>query len=161
MKKQRRLEAKTDYKARIVLLRSEKPRLVFRKTNKAIIGQYVKSKEAQDYVVCGATSSDLLNYGWPKTAAGSLKSVPASYLTGYLVGKKIIDEDEKATAVFDIGMIRHLAGSKSYAFLKGAIDAGVNIKSGPSPEEHRILGKHLSKDIKVNEIKFTIDKKFV
>ena len=160
MKKQRRLSAKTDYKSRVVLLKGNKPRLVFRKTNKAIIGQYVTSKEAQDFVVVGCTSSDLLNYGWPKTAAGSLKSIPAAYLTGFLIGKKIIDKNEKAESVFDIGMTRNVAGSKAYAFLKGVIDAGVKIKPGPFPQEARLLGRHMSKEIKINDIKSTIDKKF-
>ena len=37
--KRRRIEAKTDYAKRIKLLKSEKPRLVFRRTNKYIIAQ--------------------------------------------------------------------------------------------------------------------------
>jgi large subunit ribosomal protein L18 len=142
------------------LLRGRKPRLIFRKTNKMIIGQFVKSKESQDFVVCGATSHELLNYGWPKNAEGSLKSTPAAYLTGFLIGKKAEDEGENE-AVFDIGLIRHVKGSKVYAFLKGAIDAGLKMKEGPYPEESRIAGKHMSKNIKFNEIKSAIEKKFV
>ena len=88
--KRRRREAKTDYVKRIKLLKSGKPRVVMRKTNKYINVQYVVSKEAKDDVKIGLSSKNLLRLGWPKEAAGSLKSLTASYLTGYLIGKEII-----------------------------------------------------------------------
>ena len=74
MRLKRRFQGKTDYKARIILLKSRKARIVFRRTNRYIIGQYVKSKEAKDYVVVGITSKELLKYGWHETRKGSLKS---------------------------------------------------------------------------------------
>lgn len=161
MQRKRRLEAKTDYKAREVLLRSKKPRLVFRKTNKYIIGQLITSKEAQDFVITGVVSNELLKYGWAKTASGSLKSIPASYLTGYLMGKKMQDKGVN-DVVYDIGMIRNVKGSRVYAFLKGVIDSGIILKAGDIfPQEARIVGKHLVKEIKVQEIKSILDKKFV
>jgi len=48
--KRRRKEHKTDYAKRIKLLKGGSPRVVFRKTNKYIISQYVKSKNAQDKI---------------------------------------------------------------------------------------------------------------
>ena len=106
MKLKRQNEGKTDYKARIGMLKSRKGRIVFRKTNKYIIGQYVESREAKDNVVAGANSKELLNYGWPESAIGSLKSLPASYLTGFLLGKKLSDKEIKE-CIFDIGLIRN------------------------------------------------------
>jgi ribosomal protein L18 len=47
----------------------------------------------------------LLNYGWPKELSGSLKSITASYLTGLLIGKKIIKE-KLETPILDVGMMR-------------------------------------------------------
>jgi len=102
--KRRRIERKTDYKARLNLLKNEFPRIVVRKTNRYVLAQYVKSKEAQDYVLTLASSKELLDYGWPEERRGSLKSIPASYFTGLLLGKKIKKiEKKKAEAILDIG----------------------------------------------------------
>jgi large subunit ribosomal protein L18 len=160
--KKRRLKRKTDYKARISLLRSGKPRIVFRKTNRYIIGQCVESKEAKDKVLAGKISKELLKYGWPKDAIGSLKSLPACYLTGYLLGKAVLDKD-KSEGILDIGLTRNVKKSRIYAFLKGVIDSGVKIKSGKEifPDEKRIRGEHMKKEINFDEIKQNIDKKFV
>lgn len=162
MKKTRRLEAKTDYKAREVMLRSKKPRIVFRKTNRYIIGQYIKSNQAQDAIICLAISKELLKYGWQETAVGSLKAIPASYLTGFLLGKKIIDKEEKADAIFDIGLLRNVKKSKIFAFLKGVIDSGIKLNHKPQifPDESRILGRHMQVSIDINKIKLNIEKKF-
>ncbi|GAJ13133.1 unnamed protein product, partial [marine sediment metagenome] len=89
--KRRRKEYKTDYSKRIKLLKSGAPRVVFRKTNRYLIAQYVISKEAQDKIEFGINSKHLMKYGWPKESKGSLKSISAAYLTGILVGKKIIE----------------------------------------------------------------------
>jgi len=161
VKKRRRREGKTDYKARINLLRSGKARIVFRKTNRYVIGQYIKSKEAKDYVVVGLTSKKLLKYGWPQSALGSLKSLPACYLTGFLLGKKILDKG-KEEGIFDIGLLRSIAGSRVYSFLKGVVDAGVKVgyKEEMFPEKERIEGKHLKSKIDVNKIKENIEGKF-
>lgn len=133
--RQRRLEAKTDYKARLALLKSGKPRLVVRKTNRYIIAQIVVSDIAQDRVIAGVTSKDLLANGWPKEKSGSLKNLAACYLTGMLLAKKAKEKD----AILDSGMQRNIQKSRIYALLKGAVDAGLNIphsqKSLPNDEE--------------------------
>jgi large subunit ribosomal protein L18 len=136
--KRRRREAKTDYKARLVMLKSGEPRLVVRKTNRYIIVQIVKSEIAQDKVIVGLNSKILLSKGWPKENAGSLKSKTAAYLTGYLIGKEA--KGRIKSAIFDIGMYRNLKKSRLYAVLKGAIDAGLKIKHNPEilPQEKDI-----------------------
>jgi large subunit ribosomal protein L18 len=160
--KRRRREGKTDYATRFRLLRSGLPRIVFRKTNQYIIAQYVTSREAQDKIEIGITSKNLKSYGWPKEFEGSLKSVTAAYLTGFLLGKEIIKAKLK-TPIADFGMLRTIGKSKLFAFLKGIVDAGVKIQCPEEnfPEEDRILGKHLKSDFSktFKEIKSNIEKK--
>jgi large subunit ribosomal protein L18 len=159
--KRRRTESKTDYLKRLKLLKSEAPRVIFRKTNKYIIAEYVVSKEAQDKVEIGITSKKLKNYGWPDEFSGSLKSVPASYLTGLLIGKEIIKNKLK-TPIVDFGMIRVISKNRTFAFIKGLVDAGVKIKCSEEdfPDEERISGKNLKEDFSkiFKEIKSKIEK---
>ena len=54
--KRRRKEYKTDYKKRFELLKGSLPRIIFRKTNRYLIAQYVVSKEAQDKIIFGIDS---------------------------------------------------------------------------------------------------------
>lgn len=156
--KRRRRENKTDYLKRLKLLKSEKPRIVFRRTNKYILAQYVISEEAQDRVLFQVNSKELIKQGWPEDMKGSLKSIPASYLTGILTGKKI-QEKKLETPIIDFGMIRTLHKTKLYGFLKGLIDSGIKLKFNEEkeifPEEERMQGKSLKKDFssKFEEIK--------
>jgi len=157
---QRRRKAhKTDYGKRIKLLKSEKPRIVFRKTNKYIIAQYVESIEARDAIKIGLDSRELLKFGWPEKNKGSLKSVPASYLTGYLIGKQI-KENKLETPIVDFGMLRTEHKTKPHAFLYGLVDSGIEIKTKEEtfPEENRIKGESLKEKIDVDEKKKKIDK---
>ena len=158
--KRRRQENKTDYAKRIKLLKGELPRIVIRKTNKYISIQHVTSKEAQDKIEAGINSKVLLNYGWPKEAKGSLKSIHAAYLTGYLFGKKISQQGKEKDIIIDFGMIRNLHKTKIYAAVKGLIDAGVQIKYKKDifPDENRIKGNHMKNKINVESIKSKITK---
>ncbi|MCK9568382.1 50S ribosomal protein L18 [Candidatus Pacearchaeota archaeon] len=160
--KRRRIEGKTDYANRVRLLKGETPRVVFRRTNKYIVAEYVTSHEAQDKIEIGFNSKKLKEFGWPAEFEGSLKSVPASYLTGFLMGKEIAKK-KLSTPIVDVGMIRTISKNKTFAFIKGLIDAGMKIKCAKEkfPEEERIEGKNLKKDFTkiFKEIKSKIDKK--
>ena len=136
--RRRRKEMKTDYKARFVLLKSGKARLVIRKTNKHIIAEIVESHNAQDKVIASFASYQLLDMGWPKEASGSLKSLPAAYLTGYVLIKRL--KGKVKDAVLDVGMYRNVHGSRLYAALKGALDAGLNVPHNAKvlPSEERL-----------------------
>lgn len=123
--RRRRLESKTDYPARLALLKSKKPRLVLRKTNRYIIAQIVESKQAQDKIIFGVTSKDLLSKGWPKENAGSLKSLAAAYLTGFMLGKKAKGTIKEV--ILDLGLQRNVQKSRIYASLKGFIDSGIQV----------------------------------
>jgi len=148
--KRRRRERKTDYNIRIKLLKAEVPRVIFRKSNKYIIAQYVISSEARDKIVTGVTSKVLLKYAWPEDMKGSLKSLPASYLTGFFLGKKIA-EKKLETPIIDVGMIRSVNKSRAFSFIKGLVDAGIKIKCSEEffPAEERIKGKNLKRDFTI------------
>ena len=162
--KKRRRKNMTDYKKRIGLLKGNRPRIVFRKTNRYLIAQYTTSIETKDRVEIGVNSIALMNYGWPKEFKNSLKSMPAAYLLGFIMGKKIINE-KKQVPIADFGMTRVLHKSKVFAFIKGLIDSGVGIGTGEKkdafPSEERIMGKNLKKDFseRFKEIKSKISKK--
>ena len=152
--KKRRGESRTDYAKRLKLLKSGKPRIVFRKSNRFLTGQYVISSEAQDKVFITVSSKELLKNGWDETKINSLKTLPASYLTGMLLAKKIKEKKLDKKVIIDFGMIRNLHKTKGYAFLKGLIDAGMDIsyseKKDLFPSEERLLGKHLKQDVSKN-----------
>ena len=130
--RRRRLENKTDYKARLALLKSDKPRLVVRKSNRYISAQIVKSEVAQDITLASFNSKILISKEWPKELSGSLKSIPAGYLTGFLLGSSLKEELKDKEIILDIGMNRAIPKSRIFAVLKGAIDSGLNI---PHDEE--------------------------
>ena len=128
--RRRRLERKTDYKARFGLLKSRTKRLVVRKTNRYIIAQIVETDICQDQVLMGMNSKELLTRGWPKENSGSLKSLPAAYLTGFLLGKSAKKKDIN-DLIFDMGMYRNVHKSRIYALLRGALDSGLEITHDP------------------------------
>lgn len=136
--KRRRRENKTDYKARRLLLSSGIPRIVVRRTNRYFIIQVVESHEAQDSVIMTATSKELLKNGWDEKMSGSLKSIPAGYLTGILVAKKL----GTGKYIMDLGMARTIKGSRVFAVVKGLIDGGLDIPANEKvfPSEDRLMG---------------------
>jgi large subunit ribosomal protein L18 len=154
--KRRRLENKTNYSKRMRLLEGRKPRIVIRKSNKYITLQYVESKAAQDAVKVSVISRDLLDYGWSKEKAGSLKSLGACYLAGFLFGNKI---KKMAPAILDLGLIRSTKGSRIYAAVKGINDAGFKLPCSEEvfPEEKRI--KNPNNESFFEKIKLNMEKK--
>lgn len=138
----RRREGKTDYHRRKKLLISGLPRLVARKTNKHIIAQIVEASIEGDRVLASAHSSELRKkFGW----LGSLKNLPAAYLTGLLCGYRALKRNVKK-AILDIGLQTPSKGARIFAVMKGCIDAGIEIPHGEEilPSEERIKGQHIS-----------------
>ncbi|MBI3032428.1 50S ribosomal protein L18 [Candidatus Woesearchaeota archaeon] len=136
----RKREGKTDYKQRLKQLLGSKPRLVARKSLKNIRAQIIVYKPQGDVVQVAADSNELNKYGW----SGSKNNIPAAYLVGLLLGKKAKAKNIN-DAIFDIGLNISTKGSKLYALLKGALDAGMDIPHSKDnlPTEERILGKHI------------------
>jgi len=155
----RRREGKTNYRKRLKLLLSEKPRLVYRKTLKYIIGQVINFDKKGDVTLVGITSKILRKYGW-KFACDN---TPASYLTGYLLGKMALSRGIRE-AVLDIGLYTSTKGGRMYAFAKGAIDSGLNVPCNEEmfPSEDRIKGLHISEEVAKNfeEVKKNIEVMF-
>jgi large subunit ribosomal protein L18 len=164
--KRRRRECKTDYKARRILLGSGIPRIVVRRSNNYFILQLVESEESRDKVLVTFTSKELLKNGWDSKFTGSLKSIPAGYLTGLLMAKKlsarnsvlskkgtskeVLASSSKGKYIMDLGMIRTIKGSRVFSVVKGLIDGGLDISANEIvfPSEERLNGGHLKEDVK-------------
>ncbi len=140
VKFRRRREGKTNYYRRRRLLQSGSPRLVVRKTNTRVIVQLIEAKVVGDTTVATAVSSELGGFGW-RAGIGNL---PAAYLTGLLAGLRAKARGLKE-AVLDIGLHPPVCGSRLYAALKGALDAGLVIPHNPEvlPDEERMSGEHI------------------
>jgi large subunit ribosomal protein L18 len=140
VKFRRRREGKTNYYRRRRLLLSRRPRLVVRKTNTNIIVQIINASVVGDSTVASAISTELGTHGW---SAGT-GNIPAAYLTGFLLGRRAQSRGVKE-AVLDVGLNPPVRGSKIYAALKGAIDAGLEVPHDPEvlPDETRISGEHI------------------
>jgi len=155
----RRIEGKTNYRKRLALLKSNKPRVIVRKSNKMVRVQFAIYREIGDYIVTSAISSELKRYGWNH----SFSNTPSAYLTGYLAGKKAIKKDINE-GVLDIGLHTPRKGAKVFAALKGVVDAGVEVQYGEEilPSDERIYGKHIDEELpqKVNEVKKKIEEEY-
>ena len=138
----RRREGKTDYRARKALVVSGLPRLVARSTLKNISAQIVVAKPGGDEVMVAAHSSELRKtYGW-KAPTGN---VPSAYLTGLLCGLKAKKEGV-TEAVLDIGLTAPTKGSRLFAVLNGALDAGMEVPHDDSKlVNDRAKGEHIAK----------------
>jgi large subunit ribosomal protein L18 len=136
----RRQTQKTDYRQRLALLRSGKPRMVVRKGNNSIHVQIIEYTESGDKVVMEVSSSALKKFGW----LGHNANTPAAYLTGYLIGTRAAGSIKEA--ILDIGLQTSVKGVSLYAVVLGAKDAGLSIPIGKEilPSKERIRGDHVS-----------------
>ena len=159
IKFRRRRESKTDYKKRLALLKSTKPRLVVRKGNNSVTVEMVSYEPKGDKASAYFTSVKLRKMGW----SGHTGNIPAAYLAGYACAKLALKAGIKE-AVLDIGLLSPVHGSRPFAVLKGAIDAGVKIACDAEvfPKAERINGKHISEDAVKNftHTKSAIDKEY-
>jgi large subunit ribosomal protein L18 len=130
---------KTNYRKRLGLLKSDKNRLVIRKSNKYIIIQVVSYIPNGDKIIKSCNSKELIKLGWKF----SCKNIPAAYLTGLLIAKAMKSEKNKECIV-DFGLQTPQKGyNKLYAVVKGAIEAGLVIPADKSvfPTDEEILGR--------------------
>jgi large subunit ribosomal protein L18 len=137
----RRREVRTDYHQRLRLLKSGKPRLVARKSNKHVTAQLVVTGPNGDETIASAHSGDLAEYGW-EAPTGNL---PSAYLTGLLAGKRALDAGAEE-GVLDIGLNTATPGSKVFAIQEGAIDAGLEIPHNDTvlADWSRTRGEHIA-----------------
>lgn len=156
VKFRRRREGKTDYRARVRLVIQDKNkyatpryRLVVRFSNRDITTQVTSATLVGDKVVCSAYAHELKSYGLNV----GLTNYSAAYCVGLLCARRclakfgldkvydgfkdVTGEDitvdpigngaRPFTAALDTGLKRTSTGSKVFAVLKGALDAGINV----------------------------------
>lgn len=155
VKYRRRRAGKTDYRARLRLIKqsknkgdSPKFRLVVRYSNKSICCEVVSALMAGDRTVSHAHSHELVNFG----IKVGLSNYSAAYCVGLLCARRCLEnfsQDKVCspskqisgnhnpcetktpgnpfTAVLDAGLKRTSTGSKIFAVLKGAVDGGLSI----------------------------------
>lgn len=138
----RKREGKTDFKLRLRLLKSRKPRLVVRKSLRNIICQIVKFDMKGDHTIVSADSKELKKFGWNLHGG----NVSSAYLTGLLCAEKA-KKHKINHAVFDIGLYDSTPGNRLYSALKGALDGGLDVphSEGILPKNERISGQHVSR----------------
>jgi large subunit ribosomal protein L18 len=137
----RRRSGLTDYQARRRAISSQGTLLVVRISDKNVTAQFLRPKVEGDEVVASAHSKELAKLGWK----GSPKSTPACYMLGLLAGKKAVSKGIN-DAVLYMGVAPFVRGSRTAAFVKGAIDAGVKIPFGEEaiPGDDRLTGKSIA-----------------
>ncbi|NOY11893.1 MAG: 50S ribosomal protein L18 [Archaeoglobi archaeon] len=148
----RRREGKTNYRKRLKLLLSRKPRLVVRVTNRRVIAQVVEYHPDGDRTLVYADSKELEKFGWK----GDLNNTPAAYLTGLLVGKKAREAGIEE-AILDIGLRTPSRGARVFAVLKGAVEAGLEVPHSEEilPDESRLRGEHIASYYEQNPERFS------
>ncbi|MEM3373845.1 MAG: 50S ribosomal protein L18 [Candidatus Woesearchaeota archaeon] len=138
----RKREGKTDYRKRLIILKSKLPRLVIRKSNKHMLAQIIVFNETGDKVLYSANTKELNKYGWDK----STSNIPSAYLVGLLIAKKALKDNDELEVVVDLGLQAPIKGSKLFAVVKGASDGGLKINYSEEvvPKEERLFGEHIS-----------------
>lgn len=137
----RRREGLTDYRQRLRLLKSGKPRLVARISNRIVRAQIEVPGALGDETVVAASSSELAGYGW-EAPRGNL---PSAHLTGVLLGRRAVEADV-TEAVLDVGLHAPTPGAKVFAVQEGAIDAGLDVPHNDAvlPAWSRTRGEHIA-----------------
>ena len=141
----RRREGKTNYHKRLKLLKSETNRLVIRITNTRIISHIIKYniKDKTEKTIIYTDSRELTkSHKWKH----SITNIPAAYLTGMIIAKNA-KKAKINKAILDIGLKTPTKGAKVFAFLKGAVDGGLDIphEDNKIPSADRLSGEHIAK----------------
>jgi large subunit ribosomal protein L5e len=156
VQRRRRRQGKTDYKARVKMVKQDKNkfnnrkyRLIVRFTNRFCICQVAYATIAGDIVVAQASSKELDKYG----IKAGLKNYAAAYCTGLLVARRTLkkfgldqaikgkeeidgeefhveDEDNEQRpfkCILDVGVRRTCVGARMWGALKGAVDGGLHV----------------------------------
>lgn len=137
----RKREGRTNYRHRLGLLRSGKPRLVVRISLKNSVVQVVRATSSGDLTLASAHSKQLGKFGWK----GYNSNVPAAYLVGLLCGYRAVKTGAKE-CILDLGAHNPTPQAKVFAALKGALDAGLQISHGEGilPSDERVRGDHIA-----------------
>ncbi|MDP9196957.1 MAG: 50S ribosomal protein L18 [Thermoproteota archaeon] len=130
---------KTNYRKRERLLIGRKNFMTVRISGQNVAAQVLRPEMAGDKVITSAHSRELSAFGWK----GSLKSLPACYLVGFLLGKRCVGEGVKQVVLYT--GIRPFT-SRIAACLKGLVEAGITSPHSEKtlPINERINGSHIA-----------------
>ena len=144
VKFRRRRTGKTNYKKRFAFMKSEKLRLVVRRSNKYIIAQLIDYQAVGDKTLAQFNSLVLKKKGWKY----SCSNIPAAYLSGIAIAD-LAKKSKIKNCIFDMGSFTPTKGCRIYAVLKGAVDGGLNIPHSEEvfPSDERINGLHINESI--------------
>lgn len=137
----RKRTGKTDYQARLEMLKSRKLRFVVRRSLKNILIQIIQYHPDGDRVLVSASTKELQKkFSWNN----SRRNTPAAYLLGLLAGIKAKGKNV-AEAILDIGRQKTTKGSLLFAAVQGAQDAGMSIAINKEvlPSQERMQGEHI------------------
>lgn len=136
----RRREGKTNYRKRVKLLKSGKPRLVVRVLNNRVIVQIVEFKPEGDVTLVHVVPEHLRRFGWKGHGGNACTAYLLGLICGFEAKKKGIGE-----VVLDIGLHTPKPGSNVFAALKGALDSGLKVPHDPKilPDDGRVRGEHI------------------
>jgi len=137
----RKRKSLTNYRKRVRVLSSKRPRLVVRKSLKNIQASIAEYNKKGDIIKIASHSQNLKKFGWDYNTG----NIPAAYLVGYLLGKKAKNA-KLDQVIFDIGQSKSVKGSRLYAVLAGALDAGLSIPCSKEmlPSKERLSGTHIA-----------------
>jgi len=126
----RRREGKTDYRKRLALVKSDKIRMVVRRSNRFVLVQFIKFEPSGDRTLVGVDGPKMNKlFGWQ-----SKRNVWSAYLTGLCAGRAAIKSGVKEF-VFDTGRYTASKGNVIFAALKGALDSGLKTSVSEGTEE--------------------------
>ncbi|MFH1285650.1 MAG: 50S ribosomal protein L18 [Candidatus Micrarchaeota archaeon] len=135
----RKRERRTDYRKRLALVKSERVRMIVRKTNKQVLIQFAEYADIGDKTLSSTVSNELVSRGWI-----ARRNLPTAYLAGFLAGFKAKKAGVKEF-VLDIGLQTPSKGALVFAAAKGAIDSGLKSSMGSEViDEARIKGEHIA-----------------
>jgi len=116
----RRREGRTNFAKRLALVKSGKPRMVVRRSNRNILVQFIEFDPKGDKTILTVSGAHLAKtYKWP-----SKRNVWTAYLAGLMAGR-LAQKKGVTDFVLDMGMYVPSKGSLVFAALKGAADAGL------------------------------------
>lgn len=138
----RRIRGQTDYVQRLELLKSGFTRIVIRRSNSAVLVQFVDYADNGDKIITAARSADLKKLGFTLNTG----NLSAAYLTGFLAGKRAQLAKVEGECIVDLGLQSSFYGSRLFAAVKGVVDSGVSVRVGDAvfPSEERLSGAHLT-----------------
>ena len=140
----RNRQKKTNYRKREALLISRNSFITVKISDQNVNCQVLKPTPTGDVVISSVHSRELKKYGWK----GSMNSLPACYLVGFILGKKSIEKGTNS-AILYTG--KDAFTSRIAASVKGITDAGFNVPVSEDilPTDERIRGKHIAEYAKI------------